>query len=138
MLMVSAQRKLRGAITRGNCVFCQHVLAVFVFLDKLAFFEQLDRFSSLVCGNVRVHLFGERLVVAVKAEHADKAANRQVTPMRIHHVLRVTQNMLFFGETDHLEGSLHLIEGGVALFGGFGLVELDESDEKFRFVLAKA
>ena len=48
------------------------------------------------------------------------------------------KQVLLFGETDNLKRCLHFFESGVPFFGGFGLVELDERDEEFRFVFAEA
>ncbi len=57
--------------------------------------------------------------------------------MRIHHVLRVPENVLLFGEARDLERGLHFFERGVPFVGGFCLIELHECNEKFCLVLAE-
>ena len=49
----------------------------------------------------------------------------------------MSEQVLLFGEADHLEYGLHLFECAVPLFCSFSLVELDECNEEFRLVLAE-
>ena len=44
--------------------------------------------------------------------------------MRIHHVLRMPENVLLFGEARDLERGLHFFERGVPFVGRFRLIEL--------------
>ena len=58
--------------------------------------------------------------------------------MRIHHVLRMPENMLFLGKTHDLERRLHFFKRRIAFVHRFGLIELHKPDKKFRFMLAQA
>ena len=87
---------------------------------------------------MRVDHFRKRFIIAVKTEHADKTADNQVPPMRIHHVLRMPENMLFLGKAHHLERRLHFFKRSIALLHRIRLIELHKPNKKLGLVLAQA
>ena len=135
--MVSAERESRSAVAGSDGAFGERVVAALVFLDEQAIFEKLYGLLRFFGGDAGVYPLCEGLVVAVKTEHAYKAADDEVSPVRIHHILSVSEQLLFFGKSHDLEYGLHLVKCSVSLFGGFGLVELDEGYKEFRLVLAE-
>ena len=136
--MVSAERESRSAVAGSDCAFGERVVAALVFLDEQAIFEKLYGLLRFFGGDAGVYPLCEGLVVAVKTEHAYKAADDEVSPVRIHHILSVSEQLLFFGKSHDLEYGLHLVKCSVPFFGGFGLVELDEGYKEFRLVLAES
>ena len=114
--MVSAERESRSAVAGSDGAFGERVVAALVFLDEQAIFEKLYGLLRFFGGDAGVYPLCEGLVVAVKTEHAYKAADDEVSPVRIHHILSVSEQLLFFGKSHDLEYGLHLVKCSVKEF----------------------
>lgn len=137
LLMVSTERESGSTVACCDGTFSEHVVATLVFLDEQAVFKKLYGLLCFFGGDAGVYPLCERLVITVKTEHADEAADGEVSPVRIHHVLRMPEHMLLFGKSYNLEYGLHLVKCSVPLLGSLGLVELDEGYKEFRLVLTE-